>query len=557
VFGPCFSGPQLPIKELVGKGLVYRKALRVLLVEDSPPDAELVLANLIEGGYDATAKRVQTAQEMREALASGKWQVILSDYSLPGFGAPEALAIAQAHDPGIPFIIVSGTVGEDTAVTALKAGACDFLVKGRLTRLVTAIERELRDAELRRERDIERDALEDRLRQAQKLEGIGRLAGGIAHDFNNLLTAIIGYTEMVLDQIGPDKPISKDLDEIRRASDRAVALTRQLLAFSRKQTLKVVPTDLNGIIVSMRNMLERLISEDIAIRSQLAERLPPIFADHVQLEQILLNLVMNARDAMPRGGVITIETKAVEAGEVRSAAHEQVAPGQYIALIIRDTGQGMDSATQARIFEPFFTTKGAGEGTGLGLATVYGAVQQLGGHIAVMSGVGQGTTFSLYFPECAQAPSSLEPAARRPSPAPLAAGREVVLVVEDQRGVRQLASRILTRHGYIVCEAADAMEAIRIASNLAQPLDLVVSDVVMPKMGGPELIERLWALRPGLKVLYMSGYTGDELSRRVGHESNVTVLEKPFSASGLLQTVRDVLDQPEMTLTSPRPPAST
>jgi two-component system cell cycle sensor histidine kinase/response regulator CckA len=520
-----------------------RKALRVLLVEDSEPDAELLLVSLAEAGYDVVTERVQTATEMRNALARGGWQLILSDYSLPTFSAPEALAIAQELKPELPFIIVSGTVGEDTAVTALKAGASDFLVKGRLTRLAPAIERELREAALRHDRQLEREALEEQLRQSQKLEGIGRLAGGIAHDFNNLLTAIIGYTEMVLDQIGPDKPISKDLDEIRRASDRAVALTRQLLAFSRKQTLKVTPVDLNGIIVNMRNMLERLISEDIAIQSQLTQLLPPILADRVQLEQVVMNLIMNAKDAMPRGGVITIDTRVVEAGAVKSAAHEHVAPGRYVALIIADTGQGMDSATQARIFEPFFTTKGAGEGTGLGLATVYGVVQQLGGQIAVSSEMGKGTTFSLYFPEFTQAATQSEVEPRRGISAPLATGREVVLVVEDQRGVRQLVTRILTRHGYAVLEAADAVEAMEIAANAEQVLDLVVSDVVMPTMGGPELIARVRTLRPATKVLYMSGYTGDDLSRRIGHEPHATVLEKPFSASELLWAVRDMLDK--------------
>ena len=517
-----------------------RKELRVLLVEDSLADAELLMASLAEAGYDAVTERVQTSDEMRAALRQGGWHVILSDYSLPSFSAPEALAIAQELQPELPFIIVSGTVGEDTAVNALKAGASDFLVKGRLTRLVPAIERELREAEMRRERQLERDGLEDRLRQSQKLEGIGRLAGGIAHDFNNLLTVIIGYTEMVLDQIGPDKPISKDLAEIRSASDRAVALTRQLLAFSRKQTLNVVTMDLNTVIESMRNMLERLISADIAIRSHLAADLPAILADRVQVEQIVMNLVMNARDAMPRGGVITIDTKAVTAADVRAATHERAAAPRYVALTIRDTGQGMDSATQARIFEPFFTTKGAGEGTGLGLATVYGVVQQLGGHIAVSSGLGLGTTFTLYFPQC---DDSIKPdQAQRRTSAPLAAAREVILVVEDQRGVRQLASRILIRHGYTVLEAADARQALDIAERPDQVLDLVISDVVMPAMGGPELVGRLRTLRPTTKALYMSGYTGDDLSRRIGEESSVLVLEKPFSATALLRAVRDVLD---------------
>ena len=398
---------------------------------------------------------------------------------------------------------------------------------------------------------------QQQLAEATRMDAVGRLAGGVAHDFNNLLTVIAGYAELVAATLDAADLRAEDLGEIKRAAHRASLLTRQLLAFSRKQTLKVVPTDLNGIIVSMRNMLERLIGEDIAIQSRLAEHLPQVLADRVQIEQVVLNLIMNARDAMPRGGVIAIETRPVESGAVESAAHEQVTPGRYVELIISDTGQGMDGATQARIFEPFFTTKGAGEGTGLGLATVYGVVQQLGGHIAVTSIIGRGTTFSLYFPECTQISHPLDPVAKKSSPAPLASGREVVLVVEDQRGVRQLAARILTRHGYMVCEAADAVEAIKIASNPRQPIDLVVSDVVMPKMGGPELMERLWALRPALKVLYMSGYTGDELSRRVGQETSITVLEKPFSASALLQTVRDVLDESDFFVAGSHPPAST
>jgi two-component system cell cycle sensor histidine kinase/response regulator CckA len=529
--------------------LPNRKELRALLVEDSLADAELLVAALDEAGYHAETVRVQTADEMRAALRQSSWHVILSDYSLPAFSGPEALAIAKELQPETPFIMISGDVGEDTAVNALKAGAADFLVKGRLARLAPAIERELRETALRRERELERLALEDRLRQSQKLEGIGRLAGGIAHDFNNLLTVIIGYTEMVLDQIGPDKPISKDLAEIRSASDRAVALTRQLLAFSRKQTLNVVTMDLNTVIESMRNMLERLISADIGIRSQLGDDLPPILADRVQVEQIVMNLVMNARDAMPRGGVITIDTRAVTADAVRAATHERAVAARNVALEIRDTGQGMDSATQARIFEPFFTTKGAGEGTGLGLATVYGVVQQLGGHIAVSSRPGNGTTFSLYFPECEEAIKHDQ--AQRRSSAPLAAQREVILVVEDQRGVRQLASRILNRYGYTVVEAADAKEALDIAEKPDQVLDLVISDVVMPVMGGPELLARLKTLRPMTRALYMSGYTGDDLSRRIGERPGVFVLEKPFSASALLRAVRDVLDGSSTVVTAP------
>jgi signal transduction histidine kinase len=520
-----------------------RKTLRVLLVEDCEDDADLLVHELRRAGYDVIAERVQTADEMRAALQGHSWQIVLSDYSLPRFSGPAALAVLKETNIDLPFIMVSGTIGEDTAVDALKAGAADFLVKGRLARLVPAIERELREVDLRRERECEREVLEDQLRQSHKLEGIGRLAGGIAHDFNNLLTVIIGYTEMVLDQIGPDKPISQDLNEIRGASDRAVALTRQLLAFSRKQTLKVAATDLNEIIVEMRNMLQRLISEDIEIRLRLAPQLPPILTDRVQMEQVVMNLVMNARDAMPRGGVVSIETIAAEAGDVISVAHQPVAPGNYVWLRVTDTGVGMDAGTRARIFEPFFTTKGLGEGTGLGLATVYGVVQQLGGQIAVSSEVGRGTTFSLYFPEAS------EPAKRPPGEAPqtvhapLATRREVVLVVEDQPAVRQLIARILTRHGYLVLEAADATQALAIADTDEPTLDLVVSDIVMPTMGGPELIARVRASRPAVKVLFISGYTEDDLSRRIDLAASDMVLGKPFTATALLQTVRDVLDR--------------
>jgi two-component system cell cycle sensor histidine kinase/response regulator CckA len=241
------------------------RPLRLLLVEDSQPDAELLLHELQAGGYDVTIERVETADTLRTALDTKSWDLVMSDYSLPSFSASEALAIVQETHAELPFIIVSGTVGEDTAVTALKAGAADFLVKGRLSRLLPAVERELKEVTLRGSRLRERKALEDQLRQSQKLEGIGRLAGGIAHDFNNLLTAIMGYTEMILDQIGPDKPISKDLEEIRAASERAVGLTRQLLAFSRKQTLHLAPIDLNEVVSGMRDMLQRLIGEAVTI----------------------------------------------------------------------------------------------------------------------------------------------------------------------------------------------------------------------------------------------------------------------------------------------------
>jgi signal transduction histidine kinase len=517
------------------------KLLRLLLVEDCQPDAELLVHELQAGGYDVTIERVETAEALRAALDTKSWDLVLSDYSLPSFSAPEALAIVKETHAELPFIIVSGTIGEDTAVTALKAGAADFLVKGRLARLLPAIERELKEVALRTARLREQQALEDQLRQSQKLEGIGRLAGGIAHDFNNLLTAIMGYTEMILDQIGPDKPISKDLEEIRAASERAVGLTRQLLAFSRKQTLHLAPIDLNEVVSGMRDMLQRLIGDAVTISLRPTPALAPILADRTQVEQILMNLVVNARDAMPEGGTIAVETGWADEIEVTAVTHETAAAGHYARLRVIDTGAGMDAETQSRIFEPFFTTKPIGHGTGLGLSTVYGVIQQLGGHLAVSSQPGRGTTFTLYFPESARDGKLAPAGGGRKRPMALAQHREVVLVVEDQRGVRQLVFRILTRHGYTVLEAASAADALGLFEQQGARIDLLLTDVMMPGMSGVVLAEKLSAVRPDLSVVFMSGFTGSEGGNHL--PADATIVEKPFTASVLLQVIRDVLDR--------------
>jgi two-component system cell cycle sensor histidine kinase/response regulator CckA len=517
---------------------IDRKPLRALILEDCPADAELLLHELAIG-YDVHSSCIETAEAMREALRDPKWQLVLSDYSMPTFSAPAALAILHELHLDLPFIIVSGTIGEETAVAALKAGACDFLVKGRLARLIPAIERALREVEIKRERAATHAALEEQLRQSQKMEGIGRLAGGIAHDFNNMLTAIIGYSDMVLDQIGPDKPISQDLEEIRKAGNRAVALTGQLLAFSRKQTLNITAVDVNDVIVHTRSMLQRLIGEDIQVEVALAPELGPILADRIQLEQVLMNLATNARDAMPRGGTLTIETIAVEAAEVALTVLEPVTRGSYVRLRITDTGFGMDEPTRTRVFEPFFSTKALGQGTGLGLATVYGVVQQLGGYITVNSEPGRGTTFTLHF-----AVSTLDvstAASSRPRGASaVAESGQVVLLVEDDGGVRQLVSRVLRRHGYTVIESEGPEQTVALLADYTGRLDLILSDIVMPAMDGPQMISRLRETRPRVKVLYMSGYSGETIARRAGVET-MTVLQKPFTAAGLLGSVRDAM----------------
>ncbi len=510
------------------------RSLRLLLIEDCDQDAVLLLAELADSGYDVVVERVQTAEEMRAALRDHQFDAVVSDYSLPTFSAPEALAIAKEHHADVPFIIVSGTIGEEAAVTALKAGAADFLVKGKLARLAPALERELREAKIRKERERERDFLEAQLRQSQKLEGIGRLAGGIAHDFNNLLTAILGYTEMVLDQIGLDKPISKDLEEIRKASDRAAVLTRQLLAFSRKQTLRLTAVDANDVVMGMRDMLQRLIGEDVDLQVNVSATAPFMRADRGQVEQILMNLVINARDAMPTGGRITIDVETGGA-EPLSTPH--------VKISVSDTGVGMDEATKSRIFEPFFTTKPVGQGTGLGLSMVYGVVQQLGGRIDVQTAPGKGTTFELYFPITRNLGSESSRSTRKPS-APLAEGRETVLVVEDQPAVLMLVSRVLTRHGYTVLEAMTGEAGLKLASASAPP-DLVLVDMVMPGMDGPEMVEALRQSLPDVKVLFMSGYSADTIARRGGLSIDSTVLEKPFNATVLLRAVRAALQGPE------------
>jgi signal transduction histidine kinase len=518
-------------------GTGVQQPLRVLLIEDSVQDAQLIVAELEQGGYDVTFDRVQTAETLRAALAR-PWDIVLSDYSMPGFSGPAALRILRELDRDLPFIIVSGTIGEETAVTALKAGADDFLVKDRLARLLPAVERELRETTARRDRH----RLEEQLRQAQKMESIGRLAGGIAHDFNNILTTIVGYSDMALEQIGMDKPMSGDLLEIRRAAARATELTRQLLAFSRKQTLKVSPVDVNQVIRGAHGMLRRLVSEAIEFELVLARDLPLVLADPVQLEQVLLNLASNAGDAMPEGGRLTIASGAAAHDEVGASVREIVEAGRYVRLSVSDTGTGVPPELANRIFEPFFTTKEPGKGTGLGLATVYGIVKQLGGHLTMASELGRGTTFTMFFP----APDDLEgpPAADAARIAPLVAtGPDVVLVVEDEVAVRRLVTRMLGRHGYTVLDAGGADEALAIAEQYAGPIHLVVSDVVMPGIGGAELARRLKAARPDLRVLFMSGYTGDTAIRRGEVDAGAQLLEKPFTARDLLETVRRLLER--------------
>ncbi|MDB4890148.1 MAG: domain S-box protein [Gemmatimonadetes bacterium] len=389
-------------------------------------------------------------------------------------------------------------------------------------------------------RDIgERTELESMLRQAQKMEAVGRLAGGVAHDFNNLLTVIGAHSAFLLESLESDDPRYEDAEAIQKATIRAAGLTRQLLAFSRKQILKPTSLALNAIVEETREMLRRLLGEDIEIRTELASDLGSVIADATQINQVLVNLAVNARDAMPNGGVLTIATSNVSVVAGTSAARGVVPTGDYALIEVRDTGTGMDAATMARLFEPFFTTKAPGKGTGLGLATVYGVVKQSAGYVLAKSRIGHGTMFEIYLPLVAGADHTVE---LRVAESAAVCGVETVLVVEDETPVREIAQRVLTRQGYVVLTAASGAEALALSATFSSPIHLVVSDAVMPGMGGAEVLKRLQAERPRLKALLMSGYTDDEIVRRGIVSSTVRFIQKPFEPTDLARAVRDALD---------------
>jgi len=643
---------QLGNHTLVGMG----KPLRVLMVEDSEDDALLVLRELRAAGYDLTHERVDTAAALVAALDRHPWDLVIGDYSMPHFSGTAALAMLRERGLDVPYICVSGTITEELAVAAMKAGAHDYVTKGHLKRLLPAIERELREARARatlrateasfatlvehapvgiyrsspegrflsangalvrmlgyesaadvlgldmgrdvyadpaeRQRLVERDTYSDRqydnveatwkrrdgrpltvqlsvravrnaegqveyyetfvrdvtdqrrlqqqVLQSQKMEAVGRLAGGIAHDFNNLLTVITSYSDLLLEDLAPDDGKRDDLEQVRKAADGAAALTRQLLAFSRQQVVEPRVVSLNVVVEGLQKILRRVIGEDIDLTTTLAPDLGPVRADVGQLEQVLMNLAVNARDAMPTGGRLTVETANVEHDPEFARDREAAAVRRFAMLAVTDTGCGMDEATKARIFEPFFTTKEPGKGTGLGLATVYGIVKQAGGFIWVYSEPGQGTSFKIYLPQV-DAPAERATAA---TGTPLPRGTETVLLVEDAAAVRAVTKQVLERQGYTVVEASDGEVALRLAQRQRGPIHLLLTDVVMPRVSGRELAEQLTRARPDLKVLYASGYTDDSVVRHGILELGTAYLQKPFSPESLARKVRDVLDAP-------------
>jgi two-component system cell cycle sensor histidine kinase/response regulator CckA len=512
--------------------------VHILVVDDDPQALALVEMALMDAHFERNIDVVATVSAGLERIKAAEHDVYLIDHRLPDGTGINLIHEAKAAGIDRPFILISGYGSGALDEAALREGAADYVEKHLLsTHLERSIRYALRDWQTGR-------ALHDRdeqLRQAQKMEAIGRLAGGVAHDFNNLLTAIVGFTDLIAERVEASDPTALDVREIRKAADRATALTRQLLAFSRKQFLDPTVLDVNDTVLGLIQMLPRVIGEHIQTRTQLASSLRPVWADSSQMDQMLVNLVLNARDAMPGGGQLTIETANVDLDEDRLRAEGlALPPGRYVMLAVTDTGVGMDEATRARAFEPFFTTKPKGKGTGLGLATVYGIVDQSGGGIGLETAPGRGTAMRVYLPVTSATVARMGPP---PLETPHASGgTETLLLVEDNDSVREVTAQSLRRRGYVVYEAANAEEAIEWTKTSGVKPHLLLTDVVMPGLSGPNLAARLVQENPKLRVLYMSGYTDDATSVHGNFWGGVPLLQKPFTPTQLAERVRGALD---------------
>ncbi|OQW61444.1 MAG: hypothetical protein BVN28_07200 [Nitrospira sp. ST-bin4] len=514
--------------------------LRVLQLEDNQTDADLIATLLAEGGIPCAPIRVESRAAFVAVLKEGLIDLILADYSLPGFDGAAALELARKLAPEIPFIFVSGTLGEELAIDTMHRGATDYILKQRIGRLVPSIQRALRERHDRMERKRAEDALrqsELQLRQAQKLEAVGRLAGGLAHDFNNILTVIMGHSQVLLNDLPPDHPERGKIEEMRKAGDRAAALIKQLLTFSRKQPAEPKVLDLNPVIGNFETMLRRLIGEDIELVLRASREPLRVKTDPAQLEQIVMNLVVNARDAMPKGGTLIIETASVEIDRTPVYHLRPLPPGAYVKLSVSDTGCGISPDVQAHIFEPFFTTKEEGKGTGLGLSTVFGIVTQSGGGLDVSSAIGQGTRFDIYLPKIIEEADRVVGTEVTPSST---TGHETILLVEDDTGVRSLIRDELRKLGYRVFEAKHGLEACLVGTQQIGRLQLLLTDVVMPGMNGPELAQHLRVIKPELKILFISGYT-DDVGLGAGDPA-CGYLQKPFTPEALARAIRELLD---------------
>jgi two-component system cell cycle sensor histidine kinase/response regulator CckA len=509
--------------------------LRLLIAEDSEDDCDLIVRELRRGGYDVKFERVETATQLTSACDGQAWDLVISDFSMPHFSGTEALAMIRKNKSDLPFIFVSGTMGEETAVTAMRDGAQDYLMKNNLKRLVPAVQRELRDAEDRRARK----QLEQHVLQLQKFEAIGRLAGGIAHDFNNMIGAIMGWADMGYEEAPAESRLRERFQKICDQSRRAAKLTSQLLAFGRRQILQPKKLNLNVLVQEEMNFLAKVIGADIEIKVVSAADLRVTMADPTQLEQVLMNLCLNARDAMPAGGKLIIETHNVEIGDEYCRTHAYGKPGSYVLLSVSDTGTGMDAATLERIFEPFFTTKEMGRGTGLGLATVYGIVKQHDGFIYVYSEPGKGTSFRVYL-QAEQGVHQPREVVLQEKPV---RGTETILLADDHEGLRDSADEMLQALGYRTLLARDGAEAFEIFKANSQQIDLILMDVVMPRLSGPEAYSQIASLCPNAKVIFTTGYTPEAAALMSFLEKGAAILQKPFGMTALSRAVRSTLDR--------------
>jgi signal transduction histidine kinase len=512
--------------------------LHILQLEHDRNDARLVQTALETDGIACTAERVENRADFVKALERGKVDLILYDHSLSAFDGLSALELARTKWPAIPFIVMSGTPGEESALELLKHGATDYVLKQQPSRIVSAVRRAMQEVEAR----AECQRLEEQLIESQKKEVLGQMAGGVAHDFNNILAVIIGYSDLLQQQLEPGHPLQKYAEEIGRAGEHAARLTKQLLVFSRKQTVQPVVLDLNEVVKDLDKMLRRLINENIELTAALGDKIGRIKADPGQMGQVLVNLVVNARDAMPSGGQLTIATSNVTLDENHARAHPEAAPGNYVMLAVSDTGVGMTDEVKAHLFQAFFTTKPEGKGTGLGLAICQTIVKQSGGFIAVDSEPGKGTTFKVYFQRVDQ---PLQTAAQPDRNGHLSRGTETLLVVEDEPAVCNLANNVLKNQGYIVLRAMNGQEALQVARvHKGPPIRLVITDVIMPQMGGKVMAEWLKSRYPDLKIIFTSGYTEDAIGYNGALGPGVTFLSKPYTPAILTRKVREMLDAP-------------
>lgn len=508
-------------------------SLRLLLVEDSEDDAALIVRHLGRGGYDVSSQRVDSAESLRNAIENKQWDLVICDFSMPHFSGMDALRLLRDRGCETPFIFVSGTIGEETAVSALKMGAQDYIMKDNLKRLLPAIQRELGEIERKRERAL----LKEEIDKLQKFEAIGRLAGGIAHDFNNVLGVIIGWAHVGGEESPAGSKLQKRFATIEDQAQRAAGLTKQLLAFARRQVLEPRNLSLNELLSGNTALISSIISEQTELKLALAGDLGVVYADPTQIEQVILNLCVNARDAMPNGGTLTIATENVEVTEDLIRRYGSGRPGRFVLCTVSDTGTGMDAATMERIFEPFFTTKELGRGTGLGLATSYGIVQQHNGFIVVNSVPQQGTTFQIYLP---QGEGKLAQVAST-KVTERGLGTEVILVAEDHDALRELAQETLSDDGYQVLSANNGKEALQLFRENWNRIGIVILDVVMPLLSGPDTYSEMRKINPSLPVIFTTGHSMElsELNEKI--EEGAAFLQKPYLPHVLGQTVRDLL----------------